>query len=171
MNRCPTCQKEAVIGELFCCDCGGQLQNSGVKTLTPPLPAQDKSSTLPIAEHLLEQKEQKSVSVSLKVLGSTHTISLSDREAFTLGRDVEGQALHPDIDLSVFQGYEMGVSRMHLILRIDSQITATDLGSSNGTRLNDVKMNPNKAYHLNNGDIVSLGKLKIQVIISQNERE
>ncbi len=40
-----------------------------------------------------------------------------------------------------------------------------DLGSSNGTRVNGQKIVPHVDYPVKHGDIIALGKLKIQLII------
>lgn len=40
-----------------------------------------------------------------------------------------------------------------------------DLGSSNGTRINGQKIVPHVEYTINHGDLVVLGKLKVQVLL------
>ncbi len=60
----------------------------------------------------------------------------------------------------------LGVSRIHATFKITSQgLTITDLGSSNGTRINGLKIVPHIEYPVNHGDVVSLGKLKMQILI------
>jgi pSer/pThr/pTyr-binding forkhead associated (FHA) protein len=52
------------------------------------------------------------------------------------------------------------------VLKLNNQrIFITDLGSSNGTRVNGQKIMPNVDYPLNHGDVIALGKFKIQVLI------
>jgi pSer/pThr/pTyr-binding forkhead associated (FHA) protein len=165
MNKCPTCQKKIFIGELFCSECGAQLAAFSEGGATQIISKQGSSSLSEPISILLPEQNSSLSSVSLIILNAHHTITLSGQETFTLGRDAEGQLLHPDIDLSAYQGYEMGVSRLHASLRVCTKVTATDLGSSNGTKLNGVKMEPNKAYHLQHRDILTLGKLKIQVLV------
>ena len=41
-----------------------------------------------------------------------------------------------------------------------------DLGSSNGTYLNGRRLNPHVEEPLKHGDIVAVGKLKIQILLS-----
>jgi pSer/pThr/pTyr-binding forkhead associated (FHA) protein len=50
---------------------------------------------------------------------------------------------------------------------VNKDVVVTDLGSSNGTRVNGQKIVPHVDYPINHGDIIALGKLKIQVIIAQ----
>jgi pSer/pThr/pTyr-binding forkhead associated (FHA) protein len=96
------------------------------------------------------------------------TIPLVGRTEFTLGRVSEGQPLIPELDLSKYKAYDQGVSRLHAVLAIQTdQVTITDLGSANGTWLNGVRLPPHTVHTLKNGDLVSLGTMKIQAVIEQ----
>jgi hypothetical protein len=54
-----------------------------------------------------------------------------------IGRHNRGQGVEPEIDLGI-QPIDRGVSTQHAVLRIrDSGLTITDLGSTNGTSLNE----------------------------------
>jgi pSer/pThr/pTyr-binding forkhead associated (FHA) protein len=46
-------------------------------------------------------------------------------------------------------------------------VVITDLGSSNGTRVNGQKIVPHVDYPLNHGDMIALGKFAIQVLIKK----
>jgi pSer/pThr/pTyr-binding forkhead associated (FHA) protein len=103
--------------------------------------------------------------ISLHILDVGQIIPLDGREVFTLGRTSEGQAVLPDIDLSPYHAYEKGVSRLHASLKTgNGQVIVTDLGSVNGTRVNGRKIIPHQFQPINHGDILTLGKLKIQVL-------
>jgi len=111
---------------------------------------------------------QTEPSLSLHIIDSGQILHLAERNEFTLGRTIEGQPILPDVDLSPFDAFTLGVSRLHAALRIiNYEVVITDLGSSNGTRVNGQKIVPHVDYPINHGDIISLGKLKIQVLISQ----
>ena len=72
----------------------------------------------------------------------------------------------PDIDLSPYQAYARGVSRLHAVLkRESSHVFLMDLGSANGTFVNGKRLNPNVDHSIANGDVIALGKLKIQVLL------
>ena len=93
-------------------------------------------------------------------------LPLSDRSEFTLGRISEGQPIMPDIDLSPYQAYASGVSRLHAVIKqVRHRALIMDLGSANGTYINGKRLNPNVEQTLNNGDIIALGKLKMQVLL------
>ena len=169
MITCPNCQHQEISGAIFCSKCGAQLPQadktlatSAIKTATikntfdsrsipsfPPPPADASDSVL-----------------ALHVINSGDIIHASGGKEFTLGRSTKGQSIVPDIDLTPYQAYESGVSRLHANIRIkNSQITIMDLESANGTRINGKPIEPHSEHSLIHGDILTLGKIKIQVLI------
>ncbi len=168
MVICPNCKHQEVTGAIYCSECGTLLEGvPGLSTqnishiptgqLVDPADAIQINITPPPA---------LDAEVALCIVDTRQIILLEDRDEFTLGRSAEGQPILPDIDLAPYQAYENGVSRLHASIRIEGKtLTATDLGSINGTRLNGQKIPPHKPCLLNHGDILTLGKLKLQVII------
>lgn len=175
MIRCPNCQHQELPGALFCSECGAQLttidnlttqdlekvdsdhQNSNVVFSGVPIP-EVKGEPAAVAE--------SEPVVSLHMIDSGRTIHLSGRSEFSLGRIAEGQPILPDVDLSEFDAYTQGVSRLHAAIKIGPQrISIMDLGSANGTRVNGQKIVPHVDYPVKHGDLIALGKLKIQLII------
>lgn len=70
-----------------------------------------------------------------------------------------------DIDLKLWQGYHYGISRRHLLLRPSkNSLFAIDLASTNGSMINGMSMAPSRAYPLASGDLLSLGRLHVQVV-------
>ena len=55
--------------------------------------------------------------VTLHLLDTGQVLPLSERNEFTLGRISEGQPIMPDIDLSPYQAYANGVSRLHAVIK------------------------------------------------------
>jgi hypothetical protein len=103
---------------------------------------------------------------SLHLLDSGQILPLGDRTEFTLGRVSEAQPIMPDIDLTPYQAYANGVSRLHAVLKREGKrVFVMDLGSSNGTYLNGKRLTPNTDQTLNHGDMLALGKLKIQILL------
>jgi hypothetical protein len=104
--------------------------------------------------------------VTLHLLDTGQVLPLAERSEFTLGRISEGQPIMPDIDLSPYQAYASGVSRLHAVIKRDgNKVLLVDLGSSNGTYVNGKRLNPNAEQILKNGDVIALGKLKIQILL------
>jgi hypothetical protein len=68
----------------------------------------------------------------------------------------------PDIDLHPVGGSAQGVSRQHVTLRFTGgQWTLTDLGSTNGTFLNDAPMAPNSTVALRDRTRIRLGNVLV----------
>lgn len=166
MIVCSNCQHQNVSGAMFCAECGAQLD--GIETLV----------TQAITDEQIEEELKKkaprpdSVSapgnswLSLHLMDSGKILPLASRNEFTLGRLSEGQPIMPDIDLTPYQAYASGVSRLHAVVKRDgNRVLVMDLGSSNGTYLNGRRLNPHVEEPLNHGDIVAVGKLKIQILL------
>lgn len=171
MIICPNCQHKELPGALFCSECGAQLvtidvlNTRSIKKTTSDL--LESPTEIPEVGFAKSSKSNEP-SISLHIVDSGQVIHLRERKDFTLGRTVEGQPILPDVDLSPFDAFSLGVSRLHATLRIvNRDVVVTDLGSSNGTRVNGQKIVPHVDYPINHGDIIALGKLKIQVIIVQ----
>jgi len=166
MIICSNCQHQNVSGAVFCAECGAQLD--GIETLTT-----HNITDAEIAEGLGKNEPHPEPPssptnswISLHLMDSGKILPLATRNEFTLGRLSEGQPIMPDIDLTPYQAYASGVSRLHAVVKRDSgRIFVMDLGSSNGTYLNGRRLNPHMEEDLKHGDVVALGKLKIQVLL------
>lgn len=72
-----------------------------------------------------------------------------------------------DIDLTVFNAQNMGISRQHLqIMSHGCRMMVKDLYSANGSKINDEEMTPGYVYDLEHGDRLTLGKMHIQVFFN-----
>lgn len=166
MIICSNCQHGNVTGTLFCVECGAQL--NGVETLTTQAITQDQivddlKKTSVVAE---PPSSPANSWLSLHLMDSGKILPLATRNEFTMGRLSEGQPIMPDIDLTPYQAYASGVSRLHAVVKRDAErVIIMDLGSSNGTYLNGRRLNPHTEEILKHGDVIALGKLKIQVLL------
>lgn len=81
-------------------------------------------------------------------------------ERAVVGRyDHDLDGIPPEIDLGQMQGADT-VSRMHAMLEhIGSTYTLTDLNSTNSTRINSKRLEPDKATPINDGDMLQFGKI------------
>jgi len=170
MIICPNCQHEEYPGALFCSKCGAQLVNAkpagsttAIYTSIPDAAFQMQPPPFPEPSG-----KDRGAQVALLVLDTEDVLYLHDSEEFSLGRATTGQPIVPDIDLTPFNAYETGVSRLHASLNIKTRpVTIQDLGSVNGTRINGKKLSPHSKAALANGDIITLGKLKLQILIKE----
>jgi len=166
MITCSNCQYQNVSGAMFCAECGAQLD--GIETLVTQAITDEQ-----IEEELKRKSPRPEPAstpanswLSLHLMDSGKILPLASRNEFTLGRLSEGQPIMPDIDLTPYQAYASGVSRLHAVVKRDgNRVLVMDLGSSNGTYLNGRRLNPHVEEPLNHGDIVAVGKLKIQILL------
>ena len=176
MILCHNCLHKEMVGALFCSECGAQLIfDEGI-----PTSVIKQVSTKDFPQSLREPKTQEPLErstsgtlkgkVTLNIVNSGEVLELTSFDELTLGRVSEGQPVLPDIDLSPYKAYEAGVSRMHAAIKIgETAVSITDLGSANGTRVNGRKISSHIPNPLRNGDILTLGKLKIQVLFQAKE--
>ncbi|MCI0351315.1 MAG: FHA domain-containing protein, partial [Acidobacteriales bacterium] len=83
-----------------------------------------------------------------------------------LGRQTQGTPVPGMVDLSKYQAHLLGVSRQHAAISFtDSTFTIEDLNSSNGTWVNENRIEPKQPRTLRNGDVIRLGQLIIFVYL------
>ena len=170
MILCPNCHNKELPGAYFCSECGTQLLSLeflNTRMINKPLDGViGVDLGLSYVQNRKVIQKQKDPSISLHLVESGKVIHLSEKKDFTLGRAVEGQSILPEVDLSPFDAFSQGVSRMHVSLRImNGDVYAMDLGSSNGTKINGQKIVPHVEYSISHGDLVTLGRLKVQVLL------
>lgn len=194
MILCSSCQHKEMVGALFCSQCGTQLilvgnqkatsPSAPVKPAEMPISAEAKviSNSRPFVEGRTDFQEilagqpksdlptypsaSVDASISLSLLDTGDILPLVGHEEITLGRASEGQSIIPDVDLGPHRAYDYGVSRLHATLRSrDGQIQVIDLGSANGTWVNGQKIPAYTPTRLVHGDLLVLGRFKIQVMI------
>ena len=165
MITCPNCKHEEVDGAIFCSECGSQLVKSeSVHTQMIQPDDGDDRVTGPIAE---EHPSSNAAWISLHMLDSGQILPISDQTEFTMGRISDNQPIMPDLDFSAYKAYDNGVSRLHAVIRQNNgNVIIMDLGSSNGTYVNGTRLLPNTEQPLHHGDVVALGKLKMQIVLS-----
>ncbi len=170
MIVCPNCKHQEPSGALFCGNCGSELTYSETPDATSHLssalhssPLDDSSLSFP-----LPPLQNHNAKVALRIMGNNEIIYLSGRDEFSIGRATIGQPIVPDIDLTPYQAYEAGVSRLHISLHVGiAPVHVKDLGSVNGTRVNGKKITPHTELPVSHGDILTLGKMKIQILIQE----
>ncbi len=134
---------------------------SNVDALADKEPIRKQADSLPPARPSVVQD----VAIALHIVETGQMIALENATEFTLGR-LDGAA-RPEIDLSPFDAFKKGVSRLHASISVeDSQtVKIVDLGSTNGTWVNGSKIEPHIPVTLHHGDVIALGKLIVQALI------
>ncbi|NJD59651.1 MAG: hypothetical protein C3F13_12775 [Anaerolineales bacterium] len=169
MISCPNCGNKELPGALFCKECGTQFTSFREPTLVIPTSLGDqlRKNADHDPDHALPMNPENP-RLSLFLVESGEVITLEGLTEFTIGRSSEDQPILPDVDLAPYHAYEYGVSRLHASIEINqSSIILIDFGAANGSSLNGQKMTPNKPYPITHGDIFSLGKMKIQLLVNR----
>lgn len=147
---CAVCQHHNPESAVNCEKCGTPLESSTTIAVADDLelsPAQPSSFS-----------PQPGV-FTFYIPGFGQPIRLAIKDEILLGRFQEGLP-PPDVDLNPFYGYLSGVSRRHAKIKVSgSEIMLLDLGSSNGTWINESKLLPHQSQPLKSGDIIRLGQL------------
>ena len=167
MLRCTNCQHNNPAGSIFCSECGAQLAAADLVTQNIRTgQVRDTVSVDTGTAHTPPTFLAADAWGSLHLMESGMILPLTTRNEYTLGRVSEGQPVMPDIDLTSYNAYANGVSRLHASIRRDGKrVVIMDLGSANGSFVNGKRLTPNTERLLSHGDVVALGKLKFQVLI------
>jgi len=171
MISCRVCNNQEFQGVLFCSECGSQVAYlTGNKVDTFVYPSQVRSLELDLSNTIPKQLLESRNFILYHIDGE-EVINLPDQDEFTIGRYVEGQVITPDVDLNQYQAFDMGVSRLHATIRIDQKrkkIHVIDLGSANGSSVNGYEIPANSEVPLNHGDVLSLGRFNLKVILPKD---
>lgn len=189
VKPCPVCAHINRVGELVCENCGALLVSAAeaaAANTTNPLekdePPDPALTTAPVirtpgkgtaplsfpgsdAPSMPDQTYfDDDMLLRLEVAGSPTPIMLYPSLETVIGRrdPVSGQA--PDVDLGVYAGYRLGISRRHAIFSLhDHELDVIDQGSSNGTLLNGRPLAPSEPQLLRSGDQLMFGKMVVKV--------
>ncbi len=105
-------------------------------------------------------QELQETKVSLRLTTSGKQISTQGQEVLVVGRAHKKNV--PDIDLGPHGGTKAGVSRRHSrLLRENDQWFIEDLGSTNGTFVNDTKIEARKKVPITKGDTLRFGQIEM----------
>jgi len=166
---CQNCGHDEFLGAIFCSECGSKLiDESGLSTQTLAKEKRRGNSeqvgTVSIMQPSVSELSKSTVTLYLPDFDKT--MPLEGKKKYTLGRVSTGQQILPDVDLADYNAFEQGVSRLHAAIEIDdSGFFITDLGSSNGTRINNEKLVPLRPHGVQHGDVITLGKLRFVVLV------
>ncbi len=105
--------------------------------------------------------------VELRIQGAPFSARMEVKGRILIGRSDVSAAVYPDLDLTPYGGLEKGVSRQHAaIVAGKDRLLLVDLGSTNGTFVNDQRLHPNKPYRLRHGDDIRVGDILIEVLLN-----
>jgi hypothetical protein len=131
-----------------------------------------KPKTLPIIEQPeLERSVRwgsvflgKSAMLALRIKGRQEPIHVEITGRCVIGRVHPRSEERPDLDLNKYGAFFHGVSREHVAITKDGNLLQIeDLGSTNGTYLNGMKLFPHQPRMLRDGDELCLGHLVMRI--------
>ncbi len=166
MITCRDCGAAQPEGTLFCNECGRYLLETAVKS-TVILPFSDLAHHIappPVAEFKPEPLTE-SIPITFIIPSSRRRVDIKMVDQIRIGRTDSHSGILPELNLINDRGAEMGVSRTHATIQASPQgLVIIDLGSTNGTFLNNSPLTPESPYPLKNGDEIRLGELLIHVL-------
>jgi Ca-activated chloride channel family protein len=169
MIECPSCGKKHRPGTLFCTECGIYLPTGGTLRTTPLRTDQLPQSPTAPQEALAPDEEgqlQPAHSVLVEVVDSDRQTQLPTTSELLLGRKDVAHGIFPDLDLTADGGLQKGVSRRHAkIFQREGKFYIEDVGSANGTFLNDQRLTPYLPYQLKEENEIQLGQVRLVVIL------
>ncbi len=162
--ECPACKQPCNANSVSCPHCGkGFVELEDTGELDP-----ENLTTSSRRKLVREISVDDAQPVLLQIEGDQQWICLPVAPVVVVGRLSKTQrrnGVYPHIDLSAFDAYTKGVSREHIkISRKYGLVYVTDIGSSNGTILNGIRLAPHDDRALRSGDTLRLGHLTISII-------
>jgi pSer/pThr/pTyr-binding forkhead associated (FHA) protein len=161
------CQRQYREGTLFCSECGTYLATGG-PLRTEFLERRELSAAQ--AEQWVEDAagEERSIgkhtTVRITIQASGRQLFLPATSEILVGRLDAARQIFPELDLMPDGGLEAGVSRQHAKIRHQGgRFFVEDLGSTNGTFVNEQRLPPRLPHPLQAGDKLRLGRLEMTV--------
>lgn len=171
-NICPVCNRKNEPDAVICVHCGATLADpfSDLEHKTRTTDMQAPTPEM-IREWVLRSEKEAVVpdsGIAFYVNGHSMPAYIDPEGEFVLGRKV-GTTSELLLDLAPFAGYSLGVSRRHVaIRRTGNGFEILDLGSVNGTWLDEERLVPHRPYPLPNGSHLRLGRMRILVLYKPN---
>ncbi|GEM_PF-883386 len=145
-TTCPACGTTNLPNTLFCDECGHDLH---------------VSSSVP----LFGSGEEEHPRLLLQVLPYGPTIRVPNTGEAVFGRGSTGLGGGGFINLEPVGGLSAGVSRRHArLFEHEGHFYLEDLGSTNGSFVNNHRLRPYEPVPVKPGDVISLGLLRLKLL-------
>lgn len=158
-NICPKCQHINPDEVTHCQLCGTEL-----KPTTLPVKDMVDAQSATLADDSAPGQKPAFRGIALWVRNHPRPLIVDAQKGAILGRKVSDEDAPTLIDLTEHNAYKLGVSRRHAQLDCTGQgCLLIDLGSSNGTWVNGLRLQPYQPAVLKSGDRVYLARLEMIV--------
>lgn len=171
---CPSCKTGNKPDAVLCERCGAQLLDpfgdSGHETRTTDIQALTPEMVRDWMFKDAKEAAPPDKGIALYIEGQSKPAYIDSKGEFVLGRKT-GTTSELLLDLAPFGGYSQGISRRHVAIRqTGNSYEVVDLGSVNGTWLNEERLVPHMAYPLPSGSHLRLGRMRIYVLYQSIEK-
>ena len=164
-NVCPTCMHKNELEAVVCDRCGATL-NDPLMDPGPQTKTTDMQALTPemIRDWPIDEAVVPNSGIAVYVEGESNPAFVDSKGEFVLGRK-SGKTSGMLLDLAPLGGYHLGLSRRHAVIRRTGDgYEVLDLGSVNGTWLNEQRLVPHKSYPLPSGSHLRLGRMRLFVV-------
>lgn len=145
LARCHLCNNNKIN------DVPSQIDNVKKETIVRPLTREEIKRTTNF-----QTSETRVKRLALRSTVDFHIVNIPDREGI-IGR-------YGNIDSEYFKGIDH-ISGNHLLFYYDKgECRIEDLNSTNGTRLNGMRLRPQQKYSIKKGDKILISKLEFEVV-------
>lgn len=161
MKFCPMCHSRNEKEAMVCTNCGASLDERKYITIKTPeikINYSENPKDLRIDEAIIPKK-----GIAVYFAETTKPFVIRTDKEFIIGRSLIPTS-EPMLDLSDFDGFKMGLSRRHAMIRqAGSGYELVDLSSTNGTWLNGEKLSPYAPYPMASGSRLLLSRIRLFV--------
>jgi hypothetical protein len=161
---CPVCKNKNDRLASVCIHCGAQLGeiSSGMAKTTRNTGGIFVDPTN-IPEPTIDIDLIPEDGLAISIAGTLKPFYLRIQKEFVIGRKLE-KTSETFLDLSRLDGFNMGISRQHLMIRrAEAGYEVIDLSTTNGTWMNGDRLVPERPYPLQNGAQLRLGRLRLLI--------
>ena len=162
MMICTECSHKNHDSEPRCVECGHRFPDtlSYATVVIDPLPDVPGTCRSKVAVYYGQE-----VVLFIPMNNDLPYTRLPSRKRTTLGRSDPVSTQQPDMDLSLYDALEKGVSRIHAAIECsEDAVVITDLGSTNGTFLNTQQLISDQPHILHDRDEIRFGKLVAHIL-------
>ena len=161
---CPVCKKKNEYEAAICVHCGASLETFSKDSATTKGTDLQINGTDNVGEWVFDEGLIPVDGIAFYVEGTSRPVFSSSSREFVIGRRV-GETSGELFDLSKLGGYQLGISRRHVMIRKTTPgYEVIDLSSSNGTWLNEERLISNQPYPLPRGSQLRLSRIRLFVL-------
>lgn len=167
-NVCPVCKTRNEVNATICAQCGAALEDlsldGGLKTRTTDMQALTPEMITEWTQKYARTVVVPETGLAFYVDGHSMPAYINPEGDFVVGRKA-GTTSEMLLDLAPFGGYSLGLSRRHVVIRRTlNGYEILDLGSVNGTWLDEERLVPHRPYRLLSGAHLRLGRMRVLVL-------